>query len=90
MKFNILMCANLFTVDHLLRRIEVTELCCDQGFHVGATLLLCVLDEGVVWPAVAWYLGSKEVIKYGELNLLFNCARVCADTYLANLPIKFS
>ena len=79
-----------FPVDHLLSRIEVTEVHCDQGFHVGGVLLPCVSDEGVVWPVVAWYLGSEEVIKYGELNLLFNCARVYADIYLGNLPLKFS
>ena len=42
------MCVNPFTVDHLLSRIEVTEVCCDQGFHVGKAPLPCVLDEGVV------------------------------------------
>ena len=60
-----------FPVDHLLSRIEVTEVHCDQGFHVGGALLPCVSDEGVVWPAVAWYLGSKEVINFGEWNLYY-------------------
>ena len=60
-----------FPVDHLLSRIEVTEVHCDQGFHVGGALLPCVSDEGVVWPVVAWYLGSKEVINFGEWNLYY-------------------
>ena len=55
-----------FPVDHLLSRIEITEVHCDQGFHVGGVLLPCVSDEGVVWPVVAWYLGSKEVINFGK------------------------
>ena len=73
-----------FAVDHLLSCIEVTKVRWEQGFHVGGALLPCVSDEGVVWPVVAWYLGSEEVIKYCELKLLFNCARVYADTYLGN------
>ena len=60
-----------FAVDHLLSCIEVTKVRWEQGFHVGGALLPCVSDEGVVWPAVAWYLGSKEVINFGEWNLYY-------------------
>ena len=60
-----------FAVDHLLSCIEVTKVRWEQGFHVGEALLPCVSDEGVVYPVVAWYLGSKEVINSGEWNLYY-------------------